>query len=104
MAQSAPQVDLLMILVLILGVIWSPKSVKFGVEFGCVFGMFFLLVLEWFWTCVGRLLGVKTMTKRQKEDLWKCLFYLGNIAVFQVCGLHLGCRNERKTEWDSDLD
>ena len=44
------------------------------------------------------------MTKRQRENLWKCLFYISNIAVFVVRGLHLGCQNERKTEWDSDLD
>ena len=63
-----------------------------------------LSVLEWFWVCVGRLFGAKTMTKRQREDFWKGLFYVSNIAVFVVCGLHLGCQNERKTEWDSDLD
>ena len=38
---------------LILGVIWIPKSIKFGVEFGCVFGMFLLsgfrMVLGMFW-------------------------------------------------------
>ncbi len=41
---------------LILEVIWSPKSIKLGVEFGCVFGMFLLsgfkVVLGRFWnTC-----------------------------------------------------
>ena len=39
------------------GVIWesilSPKSMKFGVDFRCVFGMFFGGVLEWFWGCFG---------------------------------------------------
>jgi len=43
------------------------------------------------------------MMKRQREDLWKSLFYISNIAVFVVCGLHLGCQNVRKIEWDSDL-
>ena len=62
------------------------------------------MVLEWFRACFGRAFGAKTMLERQREDLWKCLFYLSNIAVFVVCGLHLGCQNERETEWDSDLD
>jgi len=38
-------------------VIWepilSPKSMKFGVDFRCVFGMLFGGVLEWFWGCFG---------------------------------------------------
>ena len=62
------------------------------------------MVLDWFWACFGRFVGVKTRIKRQIEDLWKCLFYLSNIDVFVDDGLHLGCQNERKTEWDSDLD
>ena len=53
MAQSAPQVDLLTILVLILRVIWNRKSVKRGVDFGSVFEMFLLsgfrMVLGVFW-------------------------------------------------------
>ena len=53
------------------------------------------MVLEWFWVCFGRLFGAKTMTKRQREDLWKCLFYLTNIAVFVDCGFILGCQSER---------
>ena len=32
-ARGAPQVDLLKILVVILEVIWSPKSINFGVDF-----------------------------------------------------------------------
>ena len=59
MAQSAPQVDILMILVLILGVIWIPKSIKFGVEFGRVFGMFCCVVLEWFYVVLGYFLVPK---------------------------------------------
>ena len=35
------------------GVILNPKSVKFGVDFRCVFGMLFGRVLEWFWGCFG---------------------------------------------------
>ena len=62
------------------------------------------MVFEWFGACFGRFFGAKTMTKRQREDLWKCLFYVGNIAVFVDGGLHLGCQSERKTEWDSELD
>ena len=42
--------DLWIIVVLMLEVIWNPKSIKFGVEFGCVFGMILLsgfrMVLE----------------------------------------------------------
>ena len=44
------------------------------------------------------------MRKRKRDDLWKCLFYLCNIAVFKGLGLHLGCQKERKTEWDAELD
>ena len=62
------------------------------------------MALEWFYACFGRLFDAKTMTKRQREDLWKCLFYLSNIAVFVVCGFRLGCQNERTSEWESDLD
>ena len=47
-ARGAPQVDLLRILVVILEVIWRPKSVNFGVDFWGVFGMVFWVVLEWF--------------------------------------------------------
>ena len=54
------------------------------------------MVLEWFWTCVGRLCGAKTMAKRQREDLWKLLFYRSNIAVFVVCGLIWGARMREK--------
>ena len=36
------------------------------------------------------------MTKRQREDLWKCLFYKSNIALFVVCGLHLGAKMSEK--------
>ena len=39
-----------------------------------------------------------------KGGFVEMVFYVSNIAVFVVCGLHLGCQNERKTEWDSDLD
>ena len=39
------------------GVIWesilSPKSMNFGVDFRCVFGMLVAGVLEWFWDCFG---------------------------------------------------
>ena len=100
---SAPQDDLWRSLVIILGVIWKPTSVKFGVDFWCVFGMVCWMVLQWFCPCFGRLFGAKTMTKRQREDLWKCLFYLSNIAVFVVCGLHSVFQMERKTEFDSEL-
>ena len=52
MAHSAPKVDLWKILVLICGVIWNPKSMKFGVDVGCVLGMFLLsgfrMVLDMF--------------------------------------------------------
>ena len=44
------------------------------------------------------------MRKRKRDDLWKCLFYLGNIAVFKGLGLHLVCEKERKIEWDAELD
>ena len=36
------------------------------------------------------------MTKRQREDLWKCLFFVSIIAVFVVCGLHLGAKVREK--------
>ena len=36
------------------------------------------------------------MRKRKRDDLWKCLFYLCNIAVFKGLALHLGCEQERK--------
>ena len=44
------------------------------------------------------------MRKRKRDDLWKCLFYLSNIAVFKGFGVHLACQKERKTEWDAELD
>ena len=44
------------------------------------------------------------MRKRKRDDLWKCLFYLCNIAVFKGLGLHLVCEKERKIEWDAELD
>ena len=53
------------------GVILNPKSVKFGVDFRCVFGMLFGGVLDWFWDCFGRLFGAKTMIKKKRDDLWK---------------------------------
>ena len=89
---------------LILGVIWNPKSIKVGVEFGNDFGMFLLSGFKMVLACFGRLCGAQTGSKRQREDLWKCFFYVSNIAVFVACGVHLGCQSERKTEWDSDLD
>ena len=36
------------------------------------------------------------MRKRKRDDLWKYLFYLSNIAVFKGLGLHLGCQKEGK--------
>ena len=44
------------------------------------------------------------MIKRKRDDSWKNLFDLRNIAVFIGCGVHLGCQKERKTECESDLD
>ena len=44
------------------------------------------------------------MRKRKRDDSWKWLFYLSNIAVFNGLGLHLGCQKERKTKWDAELD
>jgi len=44
------------------------------------------------------------MRKRKRDDFWKCLFYLSNIAVFKGSGVHLGCQKERKIEWDAELD
>ena len=44
------------------------------------------------------------MRKRKRDDLWKCLFYLRNIAVFKGLGLHLVCEKERNIEWDAELD
>ena len=44
------------------------------------------------------------MRKKKRDDLWKCLFYLRNIAVFKGLGLHLVCEKERKIEWDAELD
>ena len=44
------------------------------------------------------------MIKKKRDDLWKCLFPLSNIAVFKGSGVHLGCPKERKTEWDAELD
>ena len=44
------------------------------------------------------------MRKRKRDDFWKCLFYLRNIAVFKGLGLHLVCEKERKIEWDAELD
>ena len=41
--------------------------------------------------------------QKAKGGFVEMLVLLCNIAVFVVCGLHLGCQNERKTEWDSDL-
>ena len=38
---SAPGIDLWTIVVLILGVIWNPKSIKFAFDFSYVFGMLF---------------------------------------------------------------
>ena len=50
---KCPPGDLWRILVLILELIWIPKSINFGVDFGCVFGMFLLsgvrMVLAMFW-------------------------------------------------------
>ena len=77
---------------------------KFGVDFRCVFGMFFGGVLEWFWGCFGWLFGAKTMIRRKRDDLWKSLFYVCNIAVFKGSGINFGCQKDRKTEWDAELD
>ena len=44
------------------------------------------------------------MSKRKRDDLWKCLFYFSNIVVSKGFGVHLGCQKERKTEWDAELD
>ena len=44
------------------------------------------------------------MRKRKRDDLWKCLFYIRNIAVFKGLDLHLVCEKERKIEWDAELD
>ena len=74
---------------------------KGGVNFRQVFGVAF-----WKGFCIGLgwLVGAKTMIKRKRVDLWKCLFYFRNIDVFRGCGVHLGCQKERKTECESDLD
>ncbi len=50
------------------------------------------------------LCGAKTTIKKQREDLWKCLFYLSNIAGFVDYVFHFWCQSEIKTEWDSDLE
>ena len=42
--------------------------------------------------------------QKAKGGLVEMFVLLGNIALFVVCGLHVGCQSERKTEWDSDLD
>ena len=44
------------------------------------------------------------MSKRKRDDLWKCLFPLSNIAAFKRSGVHLGCQKEGKTEWDAELE
>ena len=67
------------------GVIWesilSPKSMKFGVDFRCVFGMLFGRVLEWCWNCFG----------------WKYLFFIYVILVFSgVVGSIWGARKREK--------
>ena len=52
-APQSPQVKFLRILEIIWDVIWTSKSVNFGVYFRCVSGMFFGWVLEWCWGCFG---------------------------------------------------
>ena len=42
--------------------------------------------------------------QKAKGGFVEMFVLLSNIAVFVVYGLHLGCQNERKTEWDFDLD
>ena len=42
--------------------------------------------------------------QKAKGGFVKMFVLLNIFAVFVVCGLHLGCQNERKTEWDSELD
>ena len=44
------------------------------------------------------------MRKRKRDDLWKCLFYVRDIAVCKGLGDHLVCEEERKIEWDTELD
>ena len=60
----------------------------------------FSLVLGMFWETFW----CRNDDQKAKGGFVECLFYVSNIAVFVVCGLHLGCENERKTEWDSELD
>ena len=52
----------------------------------------------------GAHLGAKTMIKRKRDDLWKYLFHICNIAVFRGGGRYLGCQKERKTDCESDPD
>ena len=42
--------------------------------------------------------------QKAKGGFVKMLVLVSNIHVFVVCGFHFGCQNERKIEWDSDLD
>ena len=60
----------------------------------------FNMVLAMFWESVW----CQNDDQKAKGGFVEMLVLLGNIAVFVVGGLHLGCQNERKTEWDSDLD
>ena len=87
---SAPRVDFWRISELIWGVILSPKSMKFGVEFRCVFGMIFGGVLEWFWCYFYDFLGALKILESERGIFQKCLFYIRNSTVFNDCGLHFG--------------
>ena len=54
------------------------------------------MVLQWFWACFERLSGAKTMTKRQREDLWKCLFYLCILLFSWFVGFIWGAKMRDK--------
>ena len=70
---SAPQADFWTILGLIFGDVLNPKYVKFGVDFRCVFAMFFGGVLEWFWGCFWVTFWYQKDDQKQKGRFVKML-------------------------------
>ena len=79
-----------------LGVMSDAKSMKCWVEFRCVSGTRFGLVLECFRDCFGKLVGAKRMRKRKRNDLWNCLLPLNNTAVLKGSDSIWGAKKKGK--------
>ena len=89
---SGPQIDFWIILSLISGALWTPKSKGNDVLFILFVGSRLRRDLGWFWCYVDGFLGTLKILESERSIFQKCLFYIWNRTVSKGCGLHFGYR------------